>query len=114
MLVRPKAGEVIPADEIARCLSHESGYADVVPGFGVLRNHDVVNLQGEFGYLRDRSRRSHEIESERDELIVVNVSVVAETDGDLVIRWHLVDATDDIVGNRAQRHSRPLVRKGRY
>jgi len=72
---------VVATDDTRKVVRYESRHGDVVGGLRVLRDDRVACSERELLNLGLRSRRGHEVEVGGDEVVVVDVGVVAQPDG---------------------------------
>ena len=101
---------MVPRDQIFCWFGDERWYSDVIPGFGVFRDDDIVLIKSESFYLVFRCCCGHEEKLLGDPVVLVDIHVVAESDGKFLLLGVLVDVADPHVGDGSDPSDRPVVR----
>ena len=99
--------EVVTAYQVRGRLFDKSRYRDVSGILGVLGYEHVADFKMELLKLLTGCRCSHEVHGWPDEVVLVDIRVIAEPNWEFVPPTLLVDVGDDYLGDIADAHSPP-------
>jgi hypothetical protein len=91
---RADDGHVVSTDHPWKILWHQCRDGDIIRNLGILRNENVPGAELKLTHLLTCRRRIHELQPVCDVVVVVDINVVAETYGNLVLYGLLIYVTD--------------------